>query len=890
MWYYILVRIKSRLLKVFALFALPLALIISLFCSNVQIENSAAQTSSNSSIENYDDYIDYFRDNQEEDVNSSIVMLYDVLVDNFDEIKTGSFEISLRSYDGFSQLVRLSEKDQYRAWLGAVNALKYDDPTWFFVDFTQVDYNYDAGLIFKNPTISSDNCYIEGIYNQNNLQQMLDSLEQKREEIYQKIDEDWTDYQKVYFVNEYVVENVEYDITLSKDFVHTVYGSLINGLAVCDGYSYAVQYLLDGLGITNLVCAGQAYNPSNQSSEGHMWSYVKLYGHWYGLDTTWNDPIYYWTPSQEQQEEWKVAYFLKGWNEELDEGFYYMPGDEDRRVIQNYQIYYNTEKYGQIVYELPVPEIELKDYIEPSAIVETQKSIQAGQALSVVVNIENVENLLENMTVAYRKSDDGGITWGDFVQTEQTQITFNQSEQNGLYQFYIITTDKQVVAKIGESIKINLGELYTIKIEAPDGVQVAILPNQTQFVQNEIVTLNFTLPQGKEVDEIWADDPQVQIVKGEDENSYSFNMGSSDLTVSISLKDKLYNISVQEIEGLAYSLTTPNGQNQATLGQEVLLTINGLPIGKELSYIEGIEFEGAIEVGKPISFVMPANDVEISFVLTDIVYAVTVNGPEGLSLKYDSSGIYEQEITITALNLKEDQKLVLSGLDEGLVRYPSNDKIVFIMPAKDVVVQVYTQDIERNAVVKGQSAVKMRFDKTQAYFGQEVKVTLSYSLQQFRVLRVLVNGVEASKISDFEYSFVMPNEEAVVEVETFEIPSLIITNSEIEAGVEFVERNGEFYYLITIESLPQNQYIKSWQALDEKGQSVQVVTRLDKTRFLISLDGSDLTVTFKLSQQGVLYEDDQPPQEDNTLVITLVFVGVVVLLGVICSVFIRKRS
>ena len=145
-----------------------------------------------------------------------------------------------------------------------------------------------------------------------------------------------------------------------------------------------------------------------------MWSYVKLYDHWYGLDTTWNDPIYYGYPSQEQIEQWKVAYFLKGWDEELDEGFYYMPGDEDRRVIQNYQIYYNTEKYGQIIYELPVPEIELKDYVEPSATVETQKSIQAGQALSVVVNIENVENLLENMTVGYRKSDDGGKGSGAF--------------------------------------------------------------------------------------------------------------------------------------------------------------------------------------------------------------------------------------------------------------------------------------------------------------------------------------------------------------------------------------------------------------------------------------------------------------------------------------------
>ena len=135
-------RTKSGLLKVFALFALPLALIISLFCSNVQIENSAAQTSSNSSIENYDDYIDYFRANQSEDINDSIVLIYDALVDNLDQIKTGSFEFSLRSYNGFDSLAKLSESEQYRAWLGAINALKYDDPTPFSIDLTQMAYDY----------------------------------------------------------------------------------------------------------------------------------------------------------------------------------------------------------------------------------------------------------------------------------------------------------------------------------------------------------------------------------------------------------------------------------------------------------------------------------------------------------------------------------------------------------------------------------------------------------------------------------------------------------------------------------------------------------------------------------------------------------------------------
>ena len=473
-------RTKSGLLKVFALFALPLALIISLFCSNVQIENSAAQTSSDSSIENYDDYIDYFRANQDEDINSSIVMIYDALVENIYQIKTGSFEFSLRSYNGFDSLAKLSESEQYRAWLGAINALKYDDPTLFFIDFTQIDYDYS--IFRNNVVISSDNCYIEGIYNQNQLEQMLNELEEKRTEIYLMMDENWTDYQKVYFINEYLVENVEYDETLSGVFVHTVYGSIVDGLAVCDGYSYGVQYLLDGLGITNLVCAGEAYNPSTGSSEGHMWSYVKLYDHWYGLDTTWNDPIYYGYPSQEQIEQWKVAYFLKGWDEESGEGFYHMP-DEEERIVQNYQIYYDTERWGEIVYELPVPQIEQNDYADPSATIETEKSIQSGIATSLIVKLENVENMLDNMTFAYQYSSDGGTNWSDFEQFDQTQIAFDSSEQNGLYQFYIITTSGQVVAKIGESVSVEIGQLYTIEIDAPEGVQIVLSPEKAGYTQ-----------------------------------------------------------------------------------------------------------------------------------------------------------------------------------------------------------------------------------------------------------------------------------------------------------------------------------------------------------------------------------------------------------------------
>lgn len=883
-------RTKSGLLKVFALFALPLALIISLFCSNVQIENSAAQTSSDSSIENYDDYIDYFRANQDEDINSSIVLIYDALVENIYQIKTGSFEFSLRSYNGFDSLAKLSESEQYRAWLGAINALKYDDPTLFFIDFTQIDYDYS--IFRNNVVISSDNCYIEGIYNQNQLEQMLNELEEKRTEIYLMMDENWTDYQKVYFVNEYLVENVEYDQTLSGVFVHTVYGSIVDGLAVCDGYSYGVQYLLDGLGITNLVCAGEAYNPSTGSSEGHMWSYVKLYDHWYGLDTTWNDPIYYGYPSQEQIEQWKVAYFLKGWDEESGEGFYHMPDEEEERVVQNYQIYYDTERWGKIVYELPVPQIEQNDYADPSATIETEKSIQSGIATSLIVKLENVENMLDNMTFAYQYSSDGGTIWSDFEQFDQTQIAFDSSEQNGLYQFYIITTSGQVVAKIGESVSVEIGQLYTIDIDAPEGVQIVLSPEKAGYTQNEHIALTInSLPAGMEIESISADNSDVQFIKAENqENVYYFSVPSSNLKISISLQEKLYNVYIEEIEGLSYTLTTPNGQSSAYYGEEVSLTINSLPTGKELASVEGIKTADQIEIGTPIKFIMPAEDVNITFALTDIVYKISVDNQEQLSLDYSTSGVYRQEIIISATNLPDNQKLVLSGVEEEGITYLSNDQISFIMPAQDVVVEVSTQELESHAITVQDSAVEVVPDQEAAYFGQNVNLALSYSLQEYRIVNVFVNGVQANRISDFEYNFVMPDENVLIEIETFKIPNIMITNKNIDTSLQFVENAGQFYYIITVASLPEGQYIRSWQAVDETGQRTNAITRLDSRRFQVLLEESDLTITFQLAEQGVLYEDDDPPQETDFLVMTLIFVGVVAILGAICYAVIKKRD
>ena len=97
--------------------------------------------------------------------------------------------------------------------------------------------------------------------------------------------------EKVLAVNDFLALNVAYDpITLSgnsgPDAVYTAYGALGNGVAVCQGYALAANYLFELLDIESRYASSDAMN--------HGWNMVQVDGNWYHLDITWNDP----TPDQ----------------------------------------------------------------------------------------------------------------------------------------------------------------------------------------------------------------------------------------------------------------------------------------------------------------------------------------------------------------------------------------------------------------------------------------------------------------------------------------------------------------------------------------------------------------------------------------------------------------
>lgn len=63
---------------------------------------------------------------------------------------------------------------------------------------------------------------------------------------------------------------------------YTMYGALVEGVAVCQGYSEAYMYLLNEVGISSYLCDSASLN--------HVWNIIAIDGREYHVDVTWDDP------------------------------------------------------------------------------------------------------------------------------------------------------------------------------------------------------------------------------------------------------------------------------------------------------------------------------------------------------------------------------------------------------------------------------------------------------------------------------------------------------------------------------------------------------------------------------------------------------------------------
>ncbi len=123
--------------------------------------------------------------------------------------------------------------------------------------------------------------------NRNYTEDMKIILDYKIDDIIKKyINDDMTTREKIKTIHDYIINNTKYDQARSdKNIINyksdTAYGALIEGYALCGGYTDSMMLFLEKFGIKSYRI----------SSDNHIWNYVYLDNNWYNLDLTWDDPI-----------------------------------------------------------------------------------------------------------------------------------------------------------------------------------------------------------------------------------------------------------------------------------------------------------------------------------------------------------------------------------------------------------------------------------------------------------------------------------------------------------------------------------------------------------------------------------------------------------------------
>lgn len=247
------------------------------------------------------------------DENAKII--YKAFEDNIENMKSGTYKIDFGTQ--FNSLLKSSdgEKKLNLAFQSAWNAFTYDYVDIFYIDVSKLILTTQttsiAGFSTHKVSLSKDKhdtYFSDGINSEAEVIRREKYVQSVRNTIVSKL-KGYSEYEQVKYINDWIVDNFEYDTTYKNSDIHNIYGAFANKKIVCEGYARTFKYILDGLGIENILVSGTATN-SNGVTESHAWNYVKIDGKWYAVDVTWNDPII--KGGAKPTNELKYEYLLKG--------------------------------------------------------------------------------------------------------------------------------------------------------------------------------------------------------------------------------------------------------------------------------------------------------------------------------------------------------------------------------------------------------------------------------------------------------------------------------------------------------------------------------------------------------------------------------------------------
>lgn len=203
-------------------------------------------------------------------------IIYDKLIENKDILKKGTEKINFTNHEFDSLLSKnggmstLSEEYQ-----NAADAIRYDHVELYYVDFTKMalrTITYTRGNnvsyeVFLSPLNDNGN-YLQDGLSEFDIDFVHNEVYKKRDEILENAV--GSNYEKIKYVHNWLIDNIEYDSSYKGENTRNIYGAIIEGKVVCEGYSKAFKFLLDELEIPCIIVAGDAMNQTRKQREPYV--------------------------------------------------------------------------------------------------------------------------------------------------------------------------------------------------------------------------------------------------------------------------------------------------------------------------------------------------------------------------------------------------------------------------------------------------------------------------------------------------------------------------------------------------------------------------------------------------------------------------------------------
>ena len=222
-------------------------------------------------------------------------LIYDEFEKNIENLKTGNYIINMgKTFNDFLQQEGGQESLNI-SFQSALDAFKLDRPDVFFLDITKIYMTTSTKKLPLKTTYeisfgpTNGGSYLnQSFSSKSEIDQQMQAIENIVGNI--NIRTEVGDYSKVKSVHDWLVDNVEYDTSISLPGIYEIWGALDRKTAVCEGYAKSFKYIMDQLNIPCVIVKGIGTNSSNET-EAHAWNYVMIDQKWYAIDTTWDDPV-----------------------------------------------------------------------------------------------------------------------------------------------------------------------------------------------------------------------------------------------------------------------------------------------------------------------------------------------------------------------------------------------------------------------------------------------------------------------------------------------------------------------------------------------------------------------------------------------------------------------